>query len=189
MRASTAALIFCDHLGGGNDLLALEMAAALGEHLVLDLDRVGAGALQHLDGAPHVERIAEAGVGIDHQRAGKHLADRDDVVGELGQRDEAIVGNAEEAVGDAGAGDIGRAEAAIGHDAGGERIGDARQDQRRAGLEHGAELLAGGFRHRRQWCRNGTRASMISPQGIRTTEPVVLRASTSRCACAASRSG
>ena len=42
-------LDLCDHLGGRDDLLALEMAAALREHLVLDLDRVGAGALQHLD--------------------------------------------------------------------------------------------------------------------------------------------
>ena len=97
VRASTAALILRHHLGGGDHLLALEMAAALGKHLVLDLDRVGAGALQHLDGAPHVERVAEAGVGIDHQRAGKHLADRGDVVGKLGQRDEPVVGNAEEA--------------------------------------------------------------------------------------------
>ena len=40
-----------DHLGARDHLLALEVAAALGEHLVLDLDRVGAGALQHLDGA------------------------------------------------------------------------------------------------------------------------------------------
>ena len=110
------------------------MAAALRKHLVLDLQCVGAGALQHLDGAPHVQRIAEAGVGIDHQRSGKHLADRHDVIGELGQRYEAIVGNAEEAVGDAGAGDIGGVKAAVRHHARGERIGNARQDQCRAGL-------------------------------------------------------
>ena len=73
------------------------MAAALGKYLVLDLDRVGAGALQHLDRAPHVERVAEAGVGIDHQRTGKHIADGGDVVDQLGERDKAVVGDAEKA--------------------------------------------------------------------------------------------
>ena len=119
----------------------------LGEHLVLDLDRVSAGALQHLNGAPHVERIAEASVGVDHQRPGKHLADGDDMVGEFGQGDETIVRDAEERVGDAGARDISSTESAIGDHAGRECIGNARQDHSRAGLEHGAELLAGGFRH------------------------------------------
>ena len=67
-------------------------------------------------------------------------------------------------VGDAGAGDIGGAKAAIGCDARGQRIGDARQDQRGAGLEHGAELLAGGNRHRVQCA--GTPGE---PQGIATS--------------------
>ena len=43
------------------------MAAALGKVLVLELDRVGAGALELADGAHDVERIAVAGVGIDDQ--------------------------------------------------------------------------------------------------------------------------
>ena len=40
-----------DHLRLRDRLLAVEMAAALRKHLVFDLDGVGAGALQQLDGA------------------------------------------------------------------------------------------------------------------------------------------
>ena len=89
------------------------------------------------------ERVAEAGVGIDHQRARKRLADRRHVVGELGQRDQPVVGDAEKGVGDAGAGDIGGRKAQIGHHARRQRVADARQQQRRRRAEHGAKFAAG----------------------------------------------
>jgi hypothetical protein len=57
------------HLCGRDHLLAREMAAALGKDLVLDLQRIGAGALEQLHRAYHVHGIAEAGIGIDHERA------------------------------------------------------------------------------------------------------------------------
>jgi len=120
------------------------MAAAFGEHLVLDLDRIGAGALQELDGAHHVHGVAEASVGVDHQRPRKHLANGADVVRQLAERHQPVVGNAEIGVSDAGAGDIGGRKAEIGHDTGGERIAHARQDDGGAGLEQGSEVLAGG---------------------------------------------
>src|SRR6185503_19121420 len=122
--------------------------------------------------------------GIDHQGAGEHLADRHDMIDQLAHGDEAVVRDAEEGVGDAGAGHIGRSEIAIRRHAGGERVGDTGQDQGCAGFEHGAELLAGGLWHRGQCA-----GTLAGPQGISTTEPVVLRASTSACAAAASRSG
>ena len=66
-RASTAARIL-PHISPRRDQrLAVEMAAALGEVLVLELDRVGAGALELAHGAHDIERIAVAGVGIDDQ--------------------------------------------------------------------------------------------------------------------------
>ena len=76
VRASTAALILPTISAAGITSLPSKWPQRFGKHLVLDLDRVGAGALQRLDRAPHVERVAEAGVGVDHQRAGEHVADR-----------------------------------------------------------------------------------------------------------------
>ena len=119
------------------------MPAALGKDLVLDLERVGARALEQLDGAHHVQGIAETGVGIDHERPGKHRADRRHVLRELGHRHQPDIGHAEKGIGDAGAGDIGGGKALVGHDAGRQRIGDTRQQQRRAGTQHGAKLAAG----------------------------------------------
>ncbi len=72
-----------DHLGGWDDLLALEMAAALGKHLVLDLDRVGAGALQQLDGAHACSAHCRSRCRHRPSTARKHLADRRDMVGKL----------------------------------------------------------------------------------------------------------
>ena len=84
---------------------------------------------------------------------------------ELAQRHEPVVGNAEEGVGDAGAGHIGGVEAAIGDHARGERIGHARQDHGRAGLEHGPELLAGGLRHRGDGAGSGRIPQVTCVQG------------------------
>src|SRR5262245_36035033 len=137
------------HLGGRDHVFAREMAAALGKDLVLDLQGIGARALEQGNGAHHVHGIAEAGVGIDHERARECLADCRHVRCELAHRYQADVGDAEKRVGDAGAGDIGGRKALIGDDARRQRIGDARQQQRRAGDEHVAKLTARhGARHR-----------------------------------------
>jgi len=130
------------HLGGRDHVFAREMAAAPGKDLVLDLQGIGARALEQANGAHHVHGIAEAGVGIDHERAREYLADRRHVRCELAHRYQADVGDAEKRVGDAGAGDIGGRKALIGDDARRQRIGDARQQQRRAGNEHVAKLTA-----------------------------------------------
>jgi hypothetical protein len=73
-RVGTAARVqrgaqLAAHLGGaGHHGLAVEVAAALGEALVLQLDHRGAGALEAAHRALHVQRIAEAGVGVDDHR-------------------------------------------------------------------------------------------------------------------------
>jgi hypothetical protein len=139
-----------NHFQGRYHLFAFEMSATFGKHLILNLDGVGAGAFEQLDGAPHVECVAKAGVCIDHQRADKHLTNGAQVLDEFGQCDEAIVGDAEEGVGDAGASDVGGRKSTISHHPRGERIGHARQDQGCAGFEHGTEQVAGGLRHRRR---------------------------------------
>ena len=64
LRASVAARIFSCHLGAGDDLLILHMAALFGHDLIFDVNGGDASALVLLHGADHVERIAVAGVGI-----------------------------------------------------------------------------------------------------------------------------
>jgi len=148
VRASTAALIFCTISAEAMTSLPSKWAAALGEYLIFDLDRVGAGALQHLNVRRIVERIAEAVSASTMSGPKKHRADRETWSVSSVKVTRPLSGMPRDVLADARPGHIGRAEAAIRHHAGGERIGDARQDHRRAGLEHGAELLAGGFRHR-----------------------------------------
>ena len=79
----------------GITCLAGEVPALLGKHLILDLDAGRAGALEHAHGATHVDRIAEAGVGIDQQRQRHDIGDRGDRVGDLGQRGQPDVRDAE----------------------------------------------------------------------------------------------
>jgi hypothetical protein len=51
------------------------------------------------------------------------------VGGDLRERDEPEVRDAEEGVGDAGAGDVGGVEAEVFHDADGERVGSAGKEE------------------------------------------------------------
>ena len=51
-----------DEVLAAHQLLAVEMAALLGEHLVLDMDGGDAGALELLHRAEDVELVAVAGV-------------------------------------------------------------------------------------------------------------------------------
>ena len=94
-RAPTATATRSAASSGDDDRLALEVAAPLGHHLVLDLHGGGAGRLDLGDGATHVERAAEAGVDVDDQRQRRRRGDppgrRDDVV----EADQTEVGEAE----------------------------------------------------------------------------------------------
>ena len=59
-------------------VLLVEMAAALGKVLILDLNGVGAGALEQPHRALDIERIAVAGVGIDDEMRTDPIADQRD---------------------------------------------------------------------------------------------------------------
>ena len=74
-RASIAALILPTISAVAITRLVAEMAAALREGLVFELDRVGAGALQQPNRALRVERVAVAGVGVDDKRRRDAVAD------------------------------------------------------------------------------------------------------------------
>ena len=114
------------------------MPAALGKILVLDLDRVGARALEQAHGALDIERIAVAGVGVDHEMRAHAVADQRDGLDHLVHADQADVGAAEPRIGDGRAGDIERLEAGLLRDQRGERVVDARRDQDRRAREAGA---------------------------------------------------
>ncbi len=106
---------FRGHRLGLDQPLAREVPAALGQHLVLQVNARNAGALEEAHAALDVERLAEAGVGVaqERQRGGEG-----DGAGEL---DEVVEGE-QSHVGHAGrrgqgtAGEVDRAEAeALGH--------------------------------------------------------------------------
>ena len=66
-----------DEVLAAHQLLVVEMAALLGEHLVLDMDGGDAGALELLHGAEDVELVAEAGVAVADQRDRDRVAMRE----------------------------------------------------------------------------------------------------------------
>ena len=128
------------HLRGGNDVLAVEVPAALREDLVLELERVRACALERAHRALEVERIAEPGVRVDDDRDRHRLADRRDVGGHLGGGRESEIGGAEMRVRNSRAGDIDERETGGLDDPGGERVESARDDRPGARRKVPAEL-------------------------------------------------
>src|SRR5699024_2411522 len=85
-------------LGGGVDvdhLLAIEVPAALGVHLVLDVRPGDTRVFQRLDRARDVHRLPEAGIGIDDRRQVRHLGDLARTPRHLCEGGEADVGEAE----------------------------------------------------------------------------------------------
>jgi len=125
-----------------DEVLAGEVAAALGQLLVLEVEAGGAGLLEQPDGPLRVERLAEAGVGVAQQRQGGGAGDGPGGLGELGGRQQADVGDAGRGR-QGGAGEVDCPEAeALGH-AGDQRVEDAgRLDG--AGRPGVAQAAAGG---------------------------------------------
>ncbi len=113
------------------------MAALLRKDLILDLEPGRACPFQHLYGAHHVDRISEAGVGIDQQGNGDRIRNRRDVVGDFGQRGQTDIGRAEIHVGDAGARDIDGLIAEILDDPREQAVGGAGENRRLAAVEYG----------------------------------------------------
>ena len=128
------------------------MPTTLRKHLILDLDRVGAGALQEPYGAGRIHNIAEARIGIDHQRAREYIPDRPDMLGKLAQRDQTVVRNAEERIGNAGAGHIGGRKPEIGDDARRQRVAHTRQHDGSARAKQRAKFAADGTGWHRVLC-------------------------------------
>ena len=119
-----------DHLRQRDHLLAGEMAAFLRKDLVFDLDAGGTRPLQHAHRAGHVDRVAEAGIGVDQQRQVDRVGDRGCRVRDLGQRRQPDIGRAQMHIGDAGARDIAGLEALLLDHAREHRVGGAGQGHR-----------------------------------------------------------
>ena len=71
------------------------MAAAFGKVLILDLNGVGAGALEEPHRALDIERVTVAGVGIDDEIDADAVADQRHRVHDLVHADEADIGTTE----------------------------------------------------------------------------------------------
>jgi hypothetical protein len=120
-RASTA-------LGGQNQRLSSEVPAALGARLIFDLHRGGAVALEQANGALDVERVAVAGVGVDHQVERAALVDVGQGLRDLGEAHQTDVRTTEPAVCDARPGEVRGVEAGLLGDHGPKRVVDAGRD-------------------------------------------------------------
>ena len=131
-------LDLADHLLRRDQRLVVEVAAALRERLILDLDRIRAGALEQAHRARHVERIAVAGIRIDDEMAADAIADQGNRIGHLAHRNEADVGATEPGIGNAGPRDIDRGEPCPLGKMRGQRIVDAGRDEDRRGGKTGA---------------------------------------------------
>ena len=91
-------------LGGGRhlgrhvvrvgELLVVQVAALLGQDLVLDVDRAGAGILEGAHHVHDVQRLAVAGVAVDQHRQARRARDLADEEADLVDRDDAEVGQA-----------------------------------------------------------------------------------------------
>ena len=130
-----------DHLGGGDDLLAREVAAELGRDLVLDLHAGGSSPRDRMHGG---RGIAPAGVDV-HEQGKVHSADNPvDVGQDVTEVGFTGVRQAEGLVGNAGAGKVERLKASALGEQRGIGVDHAGNLQGFFRLERGAEFLAGG---------------------------------------------
>ncbi|MDQ0691345.1 hypothetical protein QF047_002305 [Arthrobacter sp. W4I7] len=128
---------------------AVEVAAAFGVELVLDVQPGQAGVFDFLDGAGHVHRFAEAGVGVHDGREVRHAGDLPGTGGNFGEGGQADVGQAE-VVGQDRAGYVNPREPFLFDEPGREGVERARELGDGAGGEQFAEpdplLLGRDFR-------------------------------------------
>ena len=101
------------HLAYRHHRLAVQVPAALGKALVLNLDHGGACALKAAHGALGVEGVAEAGVGIDDDGRAHALGDAGQGVFHLGVGGQAHVGAAQPRVGNGSARQVQRLKARL----------------------------------------------------------------------------
>ena len=117
------------HLGGRHQRLAVEVAATLREALVFELHHRGAGALEAAHGALHIQRIAEAGVGVDDHRQLDAVSDSREGVLHLAVGRQAHVRTTEPRVRDQCARQVQRLEAGLLGDQRRQRVVGARCEQ------------------------------------------------------------
>ena len=98
------------HVMGIGQLLVVEMAAFLGQQLVLEMNGAGAGFLEDADHVHDVERFAIAGVAVDQQRQAAGAGDLADEERDFIDGDDAEVRQAHRCR-HGGAGQIERLEA------------------------------------------------------------------------------
>ena len=134
-----------DELGARDHLLAIEVAAALGRHLVLDVDRRHAARLVFAHGARHVELVAVAGVGIGDQRDADRARHDRRVVDHLAHGEQAEVGVATRGR-SAGAGHVDGLETGLLDQARADAVVGAGGDQHAGALQQRFE--GGGGAHR-----------------------------------------
>src|SRR5262245_42332560 len=129
-------LDLASHLDRRDEDLAVEVAAALRKCLVLELNGARPRAFEQAHGAPDVERVAIAGVGVNDQIGVDAIADHGDNLDNLAHAHETDVRSAEPRIRDRCAGDVQRPETALFGDQRGERVVDAGSDH--DGLAHEA---------------------------------------------------
>ena len=160
-----------DHLLLRHHFLAGPMAAALGLHLVFDVQSRGAGLDEGFHGARDVERAAPAGVRIHQQRQRAGVGDAADVDEHIVHGADAQIRHAERIGGDAAARQVQRLEAArrrhargIGVDGADHSAADVPPARRRATAHRAMRSVLRSYapRHRDQGTRD--RASRIGDQ-------------------------
>jgi hypothetical protein len=149
-----------DHLRGWDERLAADVAAALGQHLVLDVRRRHATIDVQLGGALHVEDVAVAAIHVHDQRRDLEVPWSDALprvshglrqlelaegahgapsgIGDLRTRVEVHVGGAEVADGEAVATEVDRLEAVVHGQLRAHRVVHARTEQVRLRFEQAA---------------------------------------------------
>ena len=110
LRAATAARSLAHIVSAIDERFARKMAAALGQLLVFQLDRGRAGRFQLDDRSLDVQRLAEARIGIDDHREVDAPCQIGRVLGQFAEREQADVGQAQDAGREDRAGEIHRLE-------------------------------------------------------------------------------
>lgn len=121
LRGLRGPLDFFDHVVGGDEFFAVEVATALGELLVFEVETRGTGLGVFEDGSADHLGLAKAGVGVGDDGEARRVVGLFDGAGEVVEGEEADVGDA---CGDAGggAGDIAGVEAGLLYGAGAEGV-------------------------------------------------------------------
>lgn len=130
-----------EHVADGDHVLAVEVPAPLGVHLILEMTTGQAGVLQHRDGPGRTHRLAESGVAVDERGQIGRPCDRPSTGGDLGQCGQSDVGQTQVRR-EYGAGDVHPLETDVGDELGHQRREGPRPPLQLTGSQTGAQRLA-----------------------------------------------